>query len=106
MAQSRILRFIVNGQTIIKDPMCDFSKICPGTSGYLKAQFSTSGEWNGCNIAASFWCLGKEYAQIVKNGCCIIPEDALRWSNFQVSLTGMKGDYKITSNKVTVNQEG
>lgn len=105
MAQSRILRFIVNRQTIIKDPMCDFSKICPGTSGYLKAQFNTSGEWNGCDIAASFWCLGKEYATIVKYGICDIPGEALKWSNFSVSLTGKNGDYKITTNRVRVDQE-
>lgn len=43
--QTRTLNFIVNGQTIVKDQMCDFSKISPGTSGYLKAYFSMSNEW-------------------------------------------------------------
>lgn len=104
--QTRTLRFIVNGQSIVKDPMCDFSKISPGTSGYLKAQFSFSNEWNGCKMAASFWCLGKEYGAILKCGECFIPKEALQWSNFSVSLTGISGNYKITTNKVLVNQEG
>lgn len=104
MNQTRILRFVINGQAIAKDPMCNFDKIVKGTSGYLKAQFSFSSEWNGCKIAASFWSLGKEYAAILNNNECYIPEEALVWSNFSVSLTGVKGDYKITTNRVIVNQ--
>lgn len=102
--QTRTLSFIVNGQKIVKDQMCDFTKIVPKTSKYLKAKFSLSGEWLGCKIAASFWCLGKEYAAILNNNECYIPEEALVWSNFSVSLTGVKGDYKITTNRVIVNQ--
>ena len=105
--QIRTLRFIVNGQQIKKDPKCDFNKIVRGTSGYLKAGFSLSNEWIGCRIAASFWCLGKEYPAIVnRDGVCLIPDESLKWSNFKVSLTGIRDGYKITTNKVTVEQEG
>lgn len=103
--QIRILRFIIRAQTITKDPMCNFDKIVKGTSGYIKAQFSFSSEWNGCKIAASFWSLGKEYAAILKNGECFIPEEALQWNNFGVSVTGIRGKYKIKTNQIRINQE-
>ena len=71
------------------------------------AKFRLGREWKGCRVAASFWCLGKEYPVIVNhNGTCVIPDEALKWSNFKVSLTGAKDGYKITTNKVTVEQEG
>ena len=103
----RTLLFIVDGQKISKSPKCDFSGISPGTSGYLMAKFRLGREWKGCRVAASFWSLGKEYPVIVNSdGTCIIPGEALAWSNFKVSITGVDGDYKITTNKVTVEQEG
>lgn len=103
--QIRTLRFIVNGQQIKKDPKCDFNKIVRGTSGYLKAGFSLSNEWIGCRIAASFWCLGKEYPAVLNRNECFIPKEALIWSNFEVSLTGIKDNYKITTNKIRIVQE-
>lgn len=103
----RTLLFIVDGQKLSKSPKCDFSGISPGTSGYLMAKFRLGREWKGCRVAASFWCLGKEYPVIVNSdGVCSIPEQALTWSNFKVSLTGIRDGYKITTNKVTVEQEG
>lgn len=103
----RTLSFIVNEQQIKKDPRCDFSQISPNTIGYLKAKFILRKGWGGCRIAASFWCLGKEYAALVsQDGTCIIPDQALTWDNFKVSLTGVKEGYRITTNKITVEQEG
>lgn len=43
----RVLRFIVNNQRIYPDPKCDFSGLVKGTTGYLKALFIFSPEWNG-----------------------------------------------------------
>lgn len=101
----RTLSFLVNEQKISKDPKCDFSNIFPDTKGYLQAKFSFGRGWQNCKIAASFWCLGKEYPVIIeKDGICVIPEKALTWSNFKVSLTGIKDGYRITTNKVIVEQ--
>lgn len=106
MRNERVLKFIVDGQKIKKDSSCDFSGIVRGTSGYLKAKFDVSSEYNGCVIAASFWCMGKEYAMPLTNFECNIPNEALVWKNFYVSITGMKNGYKIKTNKVLVLQEG
>ena len=101
----RTLSFLVKEQKISKDPKCDFSNIFPDTKGYLQAKFSFGRGWQNCKIAASFWCLGKEYPVIIeKDGICVIPEKALTWSNFKVSLTGIKDGYRITTNKVIVEQ--
>nr|DAV21390.1 MAG TPA: hypothetical protein [Caudoviricetes sp.] len=104
----RILKFIVNKQKIRPDPTCDFSGLIKGTSGYLKASFSFSPEWNGCNIAASFWRMEKEYPVLLKNGQCEIPSEALTWDYFSVSVIGMKcdGRYVITTDKTKISQKG
>lgn len=101
----RILKFIVQTQIITMDPGCDFSGIVSGTKGYLQAQFNVSKEWAGCRMAAVFRCLGKEYAQPVKNGRCEIPADALTWDRFSVRLVGQKENYRITTDEIIIQQE-
>lgn len=101
----RTLKFIITAQAITKDPDCDFSGIVSGTKGYLYAQFSFSKEWEGCRMAAVFRCLGKEYAQPVKNGRCEIPADALTWDRFSVRLVGQKENYRITTDEIIIQQE-
>lgn len=104
----RILKFRVESQKISKDPSCDFKNIVKGTQNYLYAKFYLGDGWRGCKVAASFWCLGKEYPVVLSgNGICAIPEKALIWNKFGVSLTGMKdgGKYIIKTNIVEVDQE-
>lgn len=103
----RILKFKVIGQRITPDPACDFSNLVPGTKGYLQARFDFGQDWAGCRKVAAFWCLGKEYAARLENNECEIPAEALAWKNFEVSVTGVRpGGYRITTNKITVKQEG
>lgn len=103
----RKLIFDVKAQSIEKNKACDFSGLVKGTTGYLKAKFNLSPEWTGCKVAASFWCLGKEYPAILDSRKeCIIPDEALRWDDFSVSLTGMKEGYLITTDRVKVEQKG
>ena len=101
----RTLKFIVTGQQIKKDPSCDFSGLVAGTKGYLRAEFSFSSEWNCCRKAAAFWIMGEEHPAILKENACIIPAEALTWSSFEVSVLGMRKDYKIATGKVKVTQE-
>lgn len=101
----RVLRFIVDGQNIMKDPTCDFTGITAGTVGYLMASFSLSSEWSGCKVAASFWKIDEEYPVVLTNGRCKIPAEALDWDYFDVQLTGIKQGYKIVTNKLRVEQE-
>lgn len=101
----RILRFIVHAQSIRKDPKCDFSGLVSGTKGYLMAEFSVSPEWDGCQMAAVFTKLNVAHARPVANGRCEIPPEALTWERFGVRLVGQRGEYRITTNEVTVEQE-
>ena len=100
----RTLKFIVTGQQIKKDPSCDFSGLVAGTTGYLRAEFSFSADWNGCRKAASFWKCGKEYPAILKDNACVIPAEALTWDKFQVSVTGVKHGYVIATDQIRVDQ--
>lgn len=101
----RILKFIVTDQKIEKDPECDFTGIVAGTEGYLRAEFSVSGEWAGCRMAAVFSSMRKEYPQPIKDGSCVIPAEALEWDNFGVRVIGQRDGYRITTNEVKVKQE-
>lgn len=100
----RTLKFGINAQKIAKDPLCDFSDIVAGTKNYLKAQFSFSGEWDGCILVASFWRGNKEYAKRIIDNECIIPSEVLTGATFKVSVSGRRDNYSITTDKVTVRQ--
>lgn len=103
----RTLRFVIHGQKLKQAPGCDFSGIVPGTEGYLKARFEFDSEWNGCKKAASFFRAGgEEFAAPIVNNECGIPSEALTRGKFSVSVTGMRNEFKITTNKIDVLQGG
>lgn len=105
----RTLKFIVDGQVITPVPECDFGGLVPGTDGYLKAEFSFSPEWQGCNKVAAFYsALGKEYSPLVlKDGrTCVIPTEALKKRVFKIKIFGSNGKTTIQTNKVTIRQNG
>ena len=101
----RLLKFRVNAQRISKDAGCDFEHIVAGTRNYLRAHFAFSPEWHDCALVASFWKGSEEHAVVIRNGECDIPSEVLTGSTFRVSVTGQRGDYRITTNKVAVRQE-
>ena len=104
----RTLKFIVDRQIIKKDPSCDFDGIVPGTKGYLQAEFAFSPEWVGTVKVASFLSpTGVEYSpQVLENGRCIIPSEALEGRRFKIQVLGKRDDFRIVTNKVTVSQNG
>lgn len=104
----RILRFIVDGQIITQDPECDFSDLVPGTTGYLKAEFIFSKEWNNTVKVADFSRNGHECEpQILKDGkSCMIPEEALTSRQFKIRVLGKNENIRLTTNKVEVVQNG
>lgn len=105
----RTLKFIVDNQIIKLDPDCSFEGLVPGTTGLLKAEFRFSSEWSGLAKVAAFWSpLGREYpAQILKDGkSCMIPAEALAKRTFKVQILGKNEKTTITTNKVTVTQNG
>ena len=101
----RDLVFDIKAQIITKHPTCDFTKIVGGTSGYLRAKFNFSSEWNGHNKVAVFTSLLDEKPVLLKNNECIIPSESLTWDYFKVRVVGQKGSQKLTTNTVTVQQE-
>lgn len=105
----RVLKFIVNGQIIERDPNCDFSGLVPGTSGYLQAEFAFSPDWKGTAKVAAFYSnMGKEYpAAVLSDGyTCMIPAEALAKKVFKIQLMGRTFDSSIITNKVEVVQDG
>ena len=102
----RILKFIVSGQQIKKDPSCDFSGIVAGTKGYLEVSFKFSDEWKGCKKAVVFNGLGREYPAPLINGKCEIREEVLALKKFSLKIVGERDGYRITTNKVEVLQDG
>lgn len=102
----RTLEFKVDGQRLKKQSDCDFSGLVAGSIGYLKAKFTFSREWLDCKKAASFWVNEQEYAVLLEpDDTCIIPADALGGSLFEVSVVGVKPNYKINSTRTKVRQE-
>ena len=108
----RVLEFNVDQQRLKKDEGCDFSGIIAGTEGYLKAKFRFSEDWDGCMKVVSFWAVNPlfgdpvEYAVLLdENDICAIPADALLYEMFAISVIGAKKNYKITTNRIKINQE-
>lgn len=102
----RILRFVADGQRLKKRADCDFSGLVAGSEGYLMANFTFSDEWSGCKKAASFWVGDQEYAELLDdNDSCRIPTAALVGDLFEVSVIGVKPNYKIGSTRTKVRQE-
>lgn len=102
----RILRFVADGQRLKKQADCDFSGLVAGSKGYLMAKFTFSDDWSGCKKAASFWVGDREYADLLDgDDSCVIPADALVGDMFEVSVIGVKPNYKIKSTRTKVRQE-
>ena len=103
----RTLKFLVDDQSLKKDPTCNYSGIVKGSKGYLQCNFFLSKAWDGCKIAASFWNYDKEIdAAAVIHGVCQIPDGATVHRKFGISLIGVKDGYRITTNKIWIEQEG
>lgn len=105
----RTLKFIVDGQILKPDPSCGFKDLVPGSAECVKAEFSFSSDWNLYSKVIAFTsALGRQFPpQLLRDGrSCIIPKEALARRVFKVSVIGMNGDKKLTTNKVEVKQDG
>lgn len=101
----KVLKFIVNEQSLVRDPTCDFSGIVSGTKGYLEAQFKFNSTWTGFGKVAIFTNLLEDYPAILKGDRCLIPADALTGSEFSISVVGSSNGKRLTTNSVSVEQE-
>lgn len=105
----RTLKFIVDKQILNRDQNCDFSDLVPGTEEYLQLEFSFSSEWTGYTKVVGFWSLfGKEYpAMVLKDGrTCIVPAEALKRRAFRIQVVGKRGNERINTNKIQIDQNG
>lgn len=105
----RTLVFNVKKQIIERDQSCDFSGLVAGTSGYLKAKFLFSDDWDNCAKVAGFFSKeDKEFppCALDKNNSCMIPSEALQHHEFKIKLYGKRNGYTITTQKITIKQHG
>lgn len=103
----RVLEFEVDKQRLHKKSGCDFKGLVAGSKNYLIAKFYLSrDEWDECRVAASFWINGEEHPVILdQDNACVIPPEVLTGRTFRCSLTGMRNDYIIKTNRIAVRQE-
>lgn len=95
----RTLEFIVDGQKLSRDPLCDFTGIAAGSVGYLQARFRFTKEWSGCKKVTVFIRKGKEYPVGLTDNACTIPWEALLDTTaVQVYVVGRRPGYQITTN--------
>lgn len=103
----RTLKFIVTGQHIEKDMVCDFSGLVPGTKGYLRAAFVFDQEWSNCKKVAVFVKYGREFPAPIINGYCNIPPEVLTHGRFSLYVIGERaGGYRIPTSRIEVRQDG
>lgn len=104
----RTLRFIVDGNTIKPDPSCDFTGLFPGREDSIKAEFIFSSDWDRTTKVAGFFSImGREYEpQIIEDGACMIPTEAIKYTAFKIRVFGKKGYFNISTNECIVRQSG
>lgn len=87
----RFLEFQVREQVLMKKPGCDFSNIVAGSSGYLRAKFYFTEDWNEYVKKAAHFIGedGSEEAVILdENNECEIPSKVLTGKYFIVTTYG------------------
>ena len=106
----RVLKFIVDNETIILDPTCDLTGLFPGSEKYIKAEFVFSPEWKNRFKVAAFWSvMDKEYEpQVINyNNTCLIPKEALNKVAFKVQVLGkQRNNPTVKTNTVMITQAG
>lgn len=101
----RTLSYKIIGQRLI--PVGDHTGLIAGTKGYLRAQFEFDNDWDDCLKVASFYAYKEEYAELLNSeNSCIIPQEALTESEFEVQLEGRSKNYRILTNRITETQSG
>lgn len=106
----RVLRFLVEDNSIRPDPTCDFTGLFPGSEDRIQAEFAFSPDWKSTVKVAAFWSiLDKEYPPqaINPDGTCQIPAEALAKVAFKVQVLGKRiSGATVQTNKLVVYQSG
>jgi hypothetical protein len=101
----KVLNFNIVGQTITRDPLCDFSGLVAGSRGYLHARFHFSADWAGCKKVAIFSGNGAPYPVPLTHNTCEIPAEALLGAAVQVRVIGRRPGFEISTGTVAFPQK-
>ena len=106
----RTLEFEVRGQKLERKKSCRWENIVAGSVNYLRVKFYFYGnEWTEYDKAVSFFADGKDAGEegvlLDNNDSCVIPARILIGPEFSLSVSGIKGNNMIKTNRVTVEQE-
>lgn len=105
----RILRFIVEGQSIKPDPSCDFDGLFPGKNDDIQVEFEFSHEWTDMVKVVGFWSMmGVEYSpqMLDEYDSCAIPIEALAKPAFKMQVFGKHRGGIFQTDKITIYQRG
>lgn len=103
----RTLVFNVDGQIITREKPEEV--IVAGSSGYWKAKFLFSDDWDKCRKVVGFFTkYGKELPPRVlsSENICEIPKEALELHQFEIKLYGKGLGVNITTKPITITQYG
>ena len=94
------LEFTINNQTLKRT---DSNKPVDYSNEYLKCQFDfLSDDWEDLGKFAIFRTGDKNYRVAINDGECIVPFDALQVNQFALTVYGIDGDTRITTNLVYI----
>lgn len=83
-----------------------FGGIVAGSSGYLRAVFELSPDYEGCDVIASFYdAAGRNYAAPLVGGSCAVPSEVTGGRRWKVALVAVADGLRINTNSVIVRQE-
>ena len=104
----RVLRFIVDGEKIYQDPLCDFGGLFQERNCDVQAEFTFSHNWDDKTKVAAFLSIrGAEYEpQVLQDNTCMIPPEALDRAAFKIQVLAKKGNTSISTNKLVILQTG
>lgn len=101
----RELDFIVNGQTLMKDPLCDFTGLVAGTKGYLKLYFEFSPAWKNYKKAVRVKADSTVSYIPIENGYANLDDFSAAHTRLTISVKGVDGDKVLTTDSVVISQK-
>ena len=81
---------------------CSDDYIVTDSQNYITAEFEFSEEWTGVTKTAIFKGTNGTYSVLLTGNACVIPYEVLT-SGFSVSVYGVSGNMRITSDSVYIN---
>ena len=99
-----VLNFTVTGQQLVRN---EELFVVASSREYLSTAFIFSQEWDDCTKTAVFRKASDEAFSVFldENNSCVVPWEVIACPHFTVSVFGVCGDERITTNQVVVKVE-